>query len=155
MSGQANSTEVRIAGLAEILPIRHEVLRPGRPLDTARFPNDEAPDTRHLGAYRDGKLLAVASLYIEEMPDQKGIRAIQIRGVATLPEARGTGLGIALMDAAREYAQKKGARILWCNARVSAVRFYRKLGYEIVSGEFEIPDVGPHYRMALDPRLPD
>jgi ribosomal protein S18 acetylase RimI-like enzyme len=133
--------------LAEILPIRHQVLRAGRPLETARYANDEGAGVVHLGAYRDGELLAVGSLYVVQMPGRPGVAAIQIRGVATLPKARGTGLGTALMAAAREYAREKGARILWCNARVSAAGFYRKLGFEIVSEEFEIPNIGPHYLM--------
>ncbi len=53
------------------------------------------------------------------------------------------------MAAAKDFARKKGAQILWCNARVSAAEFYRKLGYEIVSDEFEIPHIGPHYLMML------
>ena len=148
MSGQTHNTEIRILDLAGILPIRHEVLRPGRPLETARYANDEDPGALHLGAYRHGELLAVGSLYVAEMPGRPGIAAIQIRGVATLPEARGTGLGTALMDAAREHAREKGARILWCNARVSAAGFYRKLGFEIAGEEFEIPHIGPHYLLA-------
>ena len=155
MNEQTHNVEIRILGLAEILPIRHEVLRPGRPLETARYANDEEPGVVHLGAYRDGELLAVGSLYVAEMPDRPGVAAIQIRGVATLPKARGTGLGTALMAAAREQAREKGARILWCNARVSAAGFYRKLGFEIVSEEFEIPNIGPHYLMVLNPGPPD
>jgi len=27
--------------------------------------------------------------------------------------------------------------------------FYTKMGFEIVGKEFDIPDVGPHYRMKL------
>jgi len=150
VNGNADEPEIRILTTAEVLPLRHAVLRSGRPLETARFANDEAPGTRHLGAYRDGKLLAVASLYIEEMPNRPGVSATQIRGVATSPEARGTGLGVALMNVAREYAREKGAQILWCNARGSAAAFYRKLGYSIVGDEFEIPDVGPHFRMMLE-----
>jgi GNAT superfamily N-acetyltransferase len=142
--------EVRVLTLEEILPLRHAVLRAGKPLETARYANDNDPGVCHFGAFRDGELLAVGSLYIVEMPDRPGIAAVQVRGVATRPEARGTGLGTALMEAARDYAQKQGARILWCNARVSAAEFYRKLGFEIVSEEFQIPNIGPHYLMMVN-----
>ncbi len=149
MSDETPKIEVRALPLEEILPLRHAVLRAGRPFETARYANDTDSDACHLGAYRNGELLAVGSLYVAEMPDRPGIAAIQIRGVATSPEARGTGLGSALMAAAKDFARKKGAQILWCNARVSAAEFYRKLGYEIVSDEFEIPHIGPHYLMML------
>jgi hypothetical protein len=44
-------------------------------------------------------------------------------------------------------------RQLWCNARVPAANFYRKLGWQVVSEVFEIPTAGPHVRMtkALPP----
>jgi GNAT superfamily N-acetyltransferase len=149
VSHETPKTEVRVLSLEEILPLRHAILRAGRPLETARYANDNDPGVCHLGAFRDGELLAVGSLYIAEMPGRPGIAAVQVRGVATRPEARGTGLGTALMVTARDFAQKQGARILWCNARVSAAEFYRKLGFEIVSGEFEIPNIGPHYLMMV------
>jgi predicted GNAT family N-acyltransferase len=36
---------------------------------------------------------------------------------------------------------------IWCNARVSAMGFYRKAGWTVESEEFEIEGVGPHVRM--------
>ncbi len=37
--------------------------------------------------------------------------------------------------------------LVWCNARVVAVPFYAKQGWEIVSEVFDIPTVGPHRAM--------
>jgi hypothetical protein len=37
--------------------------------------------------------------------------------------------------------------LLWCNARVPAVPFYREMGWAVVSEPFEIPTAGPHVRM--------
>ena len=56
----------------------------------------------------------------------------------------------ALVGAIVKFAKEKQARLLWCNARVTAADFYRKLGFEIVSDEFDIPNIGPHYLMKLD-----
>jgi ribosomal protein S18 acetylase RimI-like enzyme len=91
--------------------------------------------------------LGIASLYFAEMPDQPGFPAYQLRGMATAPEARGRGLGRALVHACIAFAREDGAELVWCNARVGAVGFYHKQGFEIVGDEFEIPDVGPHFRM--------
>jgi hypothetical protein len=38
---------------------------------------------------------------------------------------------------------------VWCNARKKAVPFYRNLGFEIISDEFEVPVIGPHYVLYL------
>jgi GNAT superfamily N-acetyltransferase len=81
------------------------------------------------------------------LPDEPGVPAIQLRGMATAAEAQRTGLGRALVMGCVAFAREKGARLLWCNARTYAAGFYSKLGFEIVGKEFDIPDVGPHYRM--------
>jgi len=141
------ASEVREISAAETWPLRLAVLRPGRPLESAQFPSDDAPATRHFGAFRDGRLLSIASLYLAEMPEQKGLPAFQLRGMATAPEARGKGLGRALVHSCMAFARGHGVQLLWCNARTEAVGFYRKLGFEVLGGEFLIPDVGPHFRM--------
>ena len=139
--------EVRFISSAETLPLRLAVLRPGRPRESAMFAGDDAKETKHFGAFRDGKLLSIASLFAAELPDQPGAAAYQLRGMATANEARGQGLGRALVVACLDYARQQRARVLWCNARIVALEFYRKLGFETIGPEFDIPDVGPHFRM--------
>jgi GNAT superfamily N-acetyltransferase len=144
-----DTAEVRIITAAETWPLRLAVLRPGRPIEAAQFPGDDAATTRHFGAFREGRLLGIASLYLTEMPEQPGLSAFQLRGMATALEARGTGCGRALVHACIAFTRENGAPLLWCNARTVAVEFYRKLGFAVIGGEFEIPDVGPHFRMLL------
>ena len=140
---------VRAVAASEVRPLRHAVLRPGRPLSAGNFSGDDEPTTNHFGAYRDGALLGVASVYRAGLPERPGVPAIQLRGMAVEPDVRGSGIGRQLIHACVEFTRDNGVGLLWCNARVTAVGFYRKLGFEIVGPEFEIPDVGPHFRMAL------
>lgn len=139
--------EARAITAAETWPLRLAVLRPGRPLPAAQFPGDDLLFTRHFGAFRDGKLVGITSLFRAEMPERPGVSALQLRGMATAPEVRGAGCGRALMAASIAFARESGIKLIWCNARTSAVGFYRKAGWEIVGEEFDIPDVGPHFRM--------
>jgi GNAT superfamily N-acetyltransferase len=141
--------EVRLISSAETLPLRLAVLRPGRPRESAMFPGDDAPDTKHFGAFREGKLLSIASLYGADLPDKPGLSAWQLRGMATAEEARNSGLGRALVHACTAYAREKHAQLLWCNARIVALGFYRKLGFDTIGPQFDVPDVGPHFRMWL------
>jgi ribosomal protein S18 acetylase RimI-like enzyme len=69
--------------------------------------------------------------------------------MATEPEARGRGAGAALLTALIQYAREQGAIRVWCNARLGALTLYRRAGFEVVSERFEIPEIGPHYRMEL------
>lgn len=143
--------QVRPITADEALPLRMSVLRPGRPIEAAQYDGDEAPTTRHFGAFHDGQLLGIATLLRVEMPEQPRETALQLRGMATAPEVRGQGFGRALIIACLDFARESNVPLLWCNARTSAVGFYRKLGFEIVSAEFIVPDVGPHFRMKVRP----
>jgi GNAT superfamily N-acetyltransferase len=147
---QIAAIEVRKITAVETVPLRHAVLRPSRPVETALFVGDDLPSTAHFGAFRNGQLLCIASLFEAQLPEKPGIAAIQLRGMATAAEAQRTGLGRALVLGCVAFAREKNARLLWCNARMYAAGFYRKLGFEIVGKEFDIPDVGPHYRMKFD-----
>jgi GNAT superfamily N-acetyltransferase len=140
--------DIRAIASAATHPLRLSVLRPNRPASAAIFPDDDAPSTRHLGAFRDGQVVGIASLFVADLtPEHAGAPAYQLRGMATAPEVRGAGFGKALVIECVAFGQARGAKILWCNARTSAMDFYRKLGFEIIGPEFDIPDVGPHFRM--------
>jgi ElaA protein len=71
----------------------------------------------------------------------------KIGRVCVLPEARGTGLGAALILAALEELQRHaGVREAYLGAQVHAVGFYEKLGFAVEGDEFIDADV-PHRHM--------
>jgi GNAT superfamily N-acetyltransferase len=143
----ARSVEIRVITAADTLPLRLAVLRPNRAATSAQFPGDYDLTARHFGAFRDGQLFGITSLFRVEMTDHPGVPAFQLRGMATAPQARGLGLGTAIVNACLKFARDEGAELLWCNARISAAEFYAKLGFSTVSSEFDIPTVGSHVRM--------
>ncbi len=128
--------------------IRNEVLRPGRPIETCYFDNDKEDSTFHLGAYVDDKLASVASFYLKRNDHFPEEYQYQLRGMATLKAYQGQGLSQALLRTAFPIIKNNHVSRLWCNARVTAIGFYEKVGFEKVSDEFEIPDVGPHVLMS-------
>ncbi|MCW5890141.1 MAG: GNAT family N-acetyltransferase [bacterium] len=142
---------IRRATLDEILALRHVELRPGLPLATARFDGDDAPDTWHLGAFEDAAAVACASFMRQAW---EGAGAYQLRGMATRADRRRRGLGAALLRFAEAtIPPATGVHVLWCNARVAAIDFYRRCGWTVESEVFDVPTVGPHRRMrrALPP----
>ena len=145
----AGEIQVRPIDAAETIPLRHAVLRPGRPEESAHFAGDHEATTRHLGIFVDKELLSIASLFAAAMPGQPGSRAFQLRGMATAAHARGRGLGQLLVHQCVILAKEMKAEILWCNARTSAVGFYQKLGFQVSGAEFDVPTVGPHFLMWL------
>ena len=78
------------------------------------------------------------------------VKQYQLRGMATLEKVRGQGAGKALIKKALHLLKEKEVFLLWCNARVIAADFYKKLGFKIVGDAFEVPQIGTHYKMFLD-----
>ena len=64
--------------------------------------------------------------------------------MATLPDVRGRGFATAVLDASVDHVAGEGGGELWCNARVPALGFYRRSGFEVEGDEFEIDGIGPH-----------
>jgi len=133
----------------DILPIRNEILREGKlTLDQCRFTGDDHPDSFHLGYFAGEQLVCVASFHPQGYAEFAG-KGYQLRGMATLKDFQGKGLGTQLVNFAIVYLRGQKANYIWCNARQVAVSFYANVGFEVVSKEFDIPGIGPHFAMYL------
>ena len=132
------------AAVEAIRPLRHAVLRPDLPAESACFPGDDAAATIHLAARAGGQVIGCASFMPSEFA---GAPAWQLRGMATAPGWRGRGVGARLLAHADDLLADEPVRLLWCNARVTAIGFYERQGWQVVSEEFDIPTAGPHRRM--------
>ncbi len=130
-------------------PLRHLVLRPTQPAEATEYPGDHDPDTRHFGAFDEGRMVGIASLYREPRADGPA-DGWRLRGMATAVDARGRGAGRALLDACRDHVAVGGGGELWCNARSTARPFYTAAGFEVVGPEFDIEDIGPHAVMRIE-----
>jgi len=143
-------------------PLRAAVLRPGYGPEHSIFPGDDDPDTLHMGVVTPrGDVIAVASVYREALPDdgrllpgaeawrERGQDAWRLRGMAVDESHRGQGVGSALLAATFAAVRERGGGVYWANARTPAVPFYARHGLAPLTDEFEIPTVGPHYRMAI------
>jgi len=143
---------VRPDALADILPVRQAVLIHGTDRTDPCFEGDDAPTTRHFGAFdTDGRCIGCLTLMREDLD---GRPAYRLRGMGIADGHRGGGVGRRLLETAVADTDPQHRFVFWCNARALAVPFYEKLGWRTVDGRFEIPGVGPHERMVLH-RRPD
>ena len=69
----------------------------------------------------------------------------RIRGMAVDEAFRGQRVGIKLVDQVILDLKSKKAESVWCNARVSALGFYEKMGFKKEGELFEITGIGPHF----------
>lgn len=141
--GHDDRLTVRPIAAADTRSLREEVLRPGQPPEASVYPADDDPSTVHFGAFLDGVLVGIASLYEEDRAGGLG-RGWRLRGMATAPAARRRGVGQALLAAVIDHVADRGGLEVWCNARMVAVPFYGRAGFTVVGESFDIPGIGPH-----------
>lgn len=129
--------------------IRTQVLVPDHDVKKAKFEGDDDEDISfHLGAFIEGKLVSVASFFYERNPLFPDQHQYQLRGMATLPEFQNQGLSKELLTMAFPIIKQNFCSLLWCNARLSAVGFYEKIGFQKLNDNiFEIPEIGNHVLM--------
>jgi GNAT superfamily N-acetyltransferase len=136
---------IKFIAVEDTLPIRNNILREGKlTLDQCRFPSDQLTGTFHLGYYEGEELISIASFHPQNYTGFKGI-GYQLRGMATIENYRGKGFGNQLLNFGIVYLRGQKVNYLWCNARKIALYFYLNIGFEIISPEFEVPGIGPHY----------
>jgi len=134
--------------LESVIEIRHQVLRPNQDRSRCYYPEDSYKNTLHFAAKIDGHSVACASIYKESHPDLKLKQSWRIRGMAVLQPFQGQKIGSQLLEACVNHAIRKKADVVWCNARIDAVKFYKNFGFKIIGDEFEIADIGPHFLLA-------
>jgi len=137
--------EIRICSLEEILPLRQAVIIAGTGRDSPHFPQDDAPSTRHIGVFEGNTCIGCATFMRSEW---EGEPAWQLRGMATAPEWQRMGIGRSVLAFAEStLCGESGVRVMWCNARESAVAFYERTGWTVLSERFLVTGVGWHHRM--------
>ena len=128
--------------LQQTRALRRDVLRPHQTL--AQLAAEEPPDAYSLAAFEAGELIAAGFVVPEGEPG-----AWRIRSMATTPAARGRGAGAAVLGGLIAHARAHGAVRIWCNARSPARSLYERAGLRVVSQEFDLPRIGPHFVMEL------
>jgi predicted GNAT family N-acyltransferase len=131
-------------------PLRQLILRPDGQ-DVVWAGDDEAT-TFHLAACTgDGAVVGVVRFSPAPCPWRPDARAPwQLRGMATDQTVRGSGAGRALVDDGLRRVAARGGDLVWCHARVTAAGFYERMGFAVVTEQYEKPPIGPHVGMVID-----
>ena len=136
--------------MEEVFRIRDEVFVHEQRLtnDARRDPDDRT--SVHFLAWRNGDPLGTGRLTIFG-------REAQVAWVAVRAAARRGGLGLAIMQAIIERAERENTAYIVLNAQTHAISFYESLGFEIVGPEFTMGGIGHHVMIRrsqqnVDPR---
>lgn len=145
----ANKKEYHVKQInaKDTYPIRHPILRSGKPIETCAFRGDDLASTIHLGLFDKDNLIGVASFMKNTHHVFAKKKQYQLRGMAILQVFQGKGLGNILLSHGEELLQQNNVELIWCNARILAINFYRRGHYKTKGVSFDIPNIGMHYLM--------
>lgn len=101
--------------------LRQQVLYPEQQLHEMEMEEDN--DGYHFGVFRENKLVAVVSLFLRG-------EDCQFRKFAVEPSVQHMRIGSSLLQYITDFAINEGAKRIWCNARLTAVPFYLKNGFD-------------------------
>jgi predicted GNAT family N-acyltransferase len=116
--------------------LRRSLLRDGTPSDQVAFEGDDDDTTFHLGVFVDDTLVAISTWMSRRYPDLPGHPGHQLRGMATAPTARGTGVSDDMLVSGLGRCGEVGSTVVWARARVGALSFYQRHGFEIRGHEY-------------------
>lgn len=134
--------------------LRRRVLRDGDPDAVLDWAGDHDRTTIHLGVVDEaGTVLAVSTWLRNPCPTHPAEPAVQLRGMATDPAWRGTGLGSLLVSEGLRRASE--VRLVWAHARVDAIPFYERQGWAATGPVFITAETGvPHRLVTYRPAPP-
>jgi GNAT superfamily N-acetyltransferase len=124
----------------QMIALRHALLR--KPLGL-NFTDEELKKEANdilIGCFDDDKLEGCC-LLTETEPG-----LVRLRQMAVLSGLQGKGIGKVLLRFAENIARDRGFKKISMHARKTAIGFYEKSGYKIVSKEFDEISI-PHYLM--------
>lgn len=151
--------DVKLSKPADVLALRHQLLRPNQTIADCEYSSDHDVLARHFSAYHDNTQIGIVSVYqevLKHVPGEDNLSCFEntigwrIRGIAVLPEYRMRRVGQQLMMALKHYVWDRSEphnHYIWCNARVVAMDFYKHQGFKAIGEEFELAGIGPHFVM--------
>ena len=101
--------------------LRQRILYPEQKLYEMEMEEDN--NGLHFAAFKDNTIVSVVSLFA------KGAD-YQFRKFAVDDSLQNMGIGRQMLEHITQFAKTNGAKRLWCNARVTAIGFYIKAGFE-------------------------
>ncbi len=120
--------------------LRHEVLRVPIGLSLSDEDLSQEAEQLHFGWF-DGSVLLACVIAVPLSSTEVKVRQMAVRSLN-----QRQGHGTKIMQCLEEHLSAKGFLRFSMHARLSAVKFYEKLGYATVSDEFS--EVGiPHVKM--------
>ena len=139
--------EINKVDAESIRPLRHSELRKGQDFSTTSYLKDYEEGTFHMACIVDEGIVSCATFYAQTSMKVKSDNAYRLRGMATDSNFQRQGYARNLIIESFKELKKRDCNMVWCNARLVAVNFYKSVGFKIIGELFDIEAIGPHYYM--------
>ena len=139
--------EINKVDAESIRPLRHSELRKGQDFSTTSYLKDYEEGTFHMACIVDEGIVSCATFYAQTSMKVKSDNAYRLRGMATDSNLQRQCYARNLMIESFKELKKRDCDMVWCNARLVAVNFYKSVGFKIIGELFDIEAIGPHYYM--------
>jgi predicted GNAT family N-acyltransferase len=124
--------EIRVITWEQTIPLRQSVLWPNKQPEYCYGAGDS--EGFHFGAFIDDALVCVASVYLT-------LNKARLRKFATDIRYQQQGIGSKMFIFIIESLKSRQVKTLWCDARESALDFYKRFGMQASSDRFYKEDV--------------
>ena len=139
--------EIMNIEVSNCYPLRHVMLRKGKPLETCHFDEDNSKGTFHLGALVDKEIIGIISVYEKDLTQFKNSKGAQFRGIAVASKHQRKGVASKLINYAQKETKKRmNPKYIWLNGRITANNLYLERGFKPIGDLFEINTIGIHQR---------
>lgn len=139
IKGSAINMDIRTISWEQTIPLRHKVLWPSKPPEYCHVDDDD--HGLHFGAFVNGVLVCVASVYLNQ-------NKARLRKFATDTHYQNQGVGTKMLMHIIQSIKGSKANFFWCDARETTLDFYKRFGMRACSDRFYKADV-PYYKMEV------
>jgi hypothetical protein len=130
----------------ESITLRNEILRQPIGLDLRTEDLRDEVDQRHFGLLHENRLVACVVIKLLVNNTGQVDRAFKLRQMCVQPDLQSMGLGRVLIESTEQALAVSGLSRIELAARLPAVPFYQRMGFEVLGDEF-IEVTIPHRKM--------
>tara|TARA_B100000427_G_scaffold287828_1_gene262654 strand:- start:570 stop:1016 length:447 start_codon:yes stop_codon:yes gene_type:complete len=141
--------ETRIISSKLTHNIRKKVLWPHITNENYSINVDDYKDTFHLGTFLNEKLISIGTFIKDNNPKFNCKLQYRLRAMATDENYRKIGAGKNLFFKGLEILKNNKIELLWCDARMIAIPFYKSMKMKSLPKTYNIPNIGEHKTMYI------
>lgn len=124
----------------QMISLRYDLLRKPLQLEFEQQELENEKDDILIGAFEEERMLGCCLL------TKIDNSCVRLRQMAVQNNLQGKGIGAAMINFAENVARDHGYKLLMMHARLSAIGFYKKMGYLVRGDQFQELSI-PHHVM--------